>query len=82
MESLGDVVTAVVNRDDGGEGTNAQQAEQLRDAVAQLLVARRAAQLQAAALQELKGSYVASGEATDFAAELQQRAAAAAERQP
>lgn len=62
--------------------TPGEQVEQLRGAVVQLLEARRRAQLHAGALQDLKGSYVASGEATDFAAALEQRAEAAGQLEP
>lgn len=54
----------------------APQLAELEGAVRQLLQARRGAQLQAAALQELKGGYAASGQPTDFEAQL----AAGAER--
>lgn len=47
-----------------------------------VLEARRRAQLHTAALQDLKGRYEATGEATDFAAELEQRAEAAGAAQP
>jgi hypothetical protein len=51
-----------------------KQVAELRTAVATLLEARRASQLHAAALQELKGSYEASVEPTDFKERLEQRA--------
>lgn len=54
----------------------------MRGAVRQLLEARRAAQLHAAALQELRGGYRATGESTDFEAQLSARRAALAEQQP
>lgn len=46
--------------------------EQLRQAAARLMEARHRSQLQAAALEELKGSYEAGPEPTDFGASLAQ----------
>lgn len=58
------------------------QLGELRGAAEAVVQARRRVQLQGAALQELKGSYVAGGEPTDFAAHLAQRAQAAGDAQP
>lgn len=58
------------------------QVEQLRGAVVQVLEARRQGQVQAAALQELKGAYNTGPDATDFQAALSGRAAALAAAQP
>lgn len=56
--------------------------EQLREAVVQLLEARRQGQLQNAALEELKGSYQAGQGVTDFDAAVSGRAAALAAERP
>lgn len=66
---------------DAVSGAPTQVAE-LRTALLALLEARRASQLHAAALQELKGSYEASVESTDFKQRLDQRAQQLAAQQP
>lgn len=78
-EVLGDVSALV----QGARGEGAEQKlQQLQAAVQELLTARHGAQLHAAALQELKGSYQASGAVTDFAQQLSQRAEALGQRHP
>lgn len=74
MEILGDVASLF--------GGDAERVDKLRQAAAAVLVARRSAQLQSAALQELKGTYVAGGEPTPFEKQLKQRAAQLGEQQP
>jgi hypothetical protein len=65
----------------GGEGAD-QKLQQLQAAVQGVLTARHSAQLHSAALQELKGTYQASGEVTEFGAQLSQRAEALGQQQP
>ncbi|KAL4434500.1 hypothetical protein ABPG75_000941 [Micractinium tetrahymenae] len=78
IQSLGDAAVDLAR----GGGADPQQVEELRGAVVQLLEARRQGQLQAAALQELKGGYEAGQGVTDFQAALSGRAAALAAAQP
>ena len=58
------------------------QLEQLQQAVVQLLKARQSVLLHNKALEELKGSYQASGETTDFARQLSERAQQLGEQPP
>ena len=74
VEILGDVASLFAG--------DAERVDKLRQAAAAVLVARRGAQLQSAALQELKGTYVAGGEPTPFERQLKQRAAQLGEQQP
>jgi hypothetical protein len=74
VEILGDVVSLF--------GGDAERVDKLRQAAAAVLVARRSAQLHSAALQELKGTYVAGGEPTPFEKQLKQHAAQLGEQQP
>ncbi|KAI7839662.1 hypothetical protein COHA_006471 [Chlorella ohadii] len=78
-EALGDVAALLQGM--GGEDAE-HQLQQLHAAVQELLTARHSAQLHAAALQELKGTYQASGEVTPFAEQLSERAEALGQRQP
>ena len=71
VDTLGEAAAALADEP--------EQVAALQGAAARLLQARRDAQLHGAALQALHDGYAAGGEPTDFAAELEQRTAAAQE---